>query len=129
MPESQVFQIIIQFGSFGLLVYAIVWLLRVGWPEIRDTIKTLAAAHASAVSTIASQSDLKDEKHVQAIAELGDRHEKAVATLVTEQTNTIKGLVGEHTKTVQTLDKNCREERIQMASLLQRSHPDIQKPV
>lgn len=110
MPESEIFKMILQLGSFGVLLYAVLWVLRVGWPEVQTTIKVLAAKHEATVNKLADSQE-------NALRTLGDRHENAVAVLVSEQR-----------KLVETMDDNCRQERIQMAALLQRSHPDYMKP-
>lgn len=116
MPESEIFKVIIQLGSFGLLAIAVVWMLYYGAPMIRDTVKGLAESHqATEKANIEKYEAIQrqlSEKIESAVMTLSDRHERAVATLV-----------GEQTKLVQQMDANCRQERIQMAELLAKTMP------
>lgn len=116
MPEQEVFKVAIQLGSFGILSYAVIWVLRVGWPEVRDTIKYLAEKHEATEKRTAEKLESTIVRQAEAAAlalqALGDRHEKAVATLVDGQTRLVK-----------SLDDNCRQERLQFAKLLASSMP------
>lgn len=112
MPESEIFKVIIQLGSFGLLAIAVVWMLYYGAPMIRDTVTALGKSHEAAVAKIAEENKRAAEKHAEALESLGDRHEKAVASLVAEQS-----------RLVQQLDANCREERLGLAKMLAQAPP------
>jgi len=101
MPESEIFKVIIQLGSFGLLGIAVVWMLYYGAPMIRDTIRDLGQIHEKSVSRIADEMKAANAKHAE----------------------TIVGIVTEHTKIVAQMDANCRQERIQMAEMLSKSIP------
>lgn len=90
MPESEALKVVLQLGSFGLLGYAVLWILRVGGPMIRDTVKDLGVAHVEAMERIAVR---------------------------------LERIEIEHTRQLETMDKNCRAERIQLANLLANTHP------
>lgn len=101
MPESEIFKVIIQLGSFGLLAVAVVWMLYYGAPMIRDTVRDLGQSHEKSVNRIADEMKIANEKHSQ----------------------TVIGIVAEHTKIVAQMDANCRQERIHMAEMLSKSFP------
>lgn len=71
MPaETEVFKLVIQLGSFGLLAIAVIWMLYYGAPMIRDTVKSLGESHVKAMEAIAVRLEKIEEQHTHQLQHL-----------------------------------------------------------
>lgn len=113
MPESELLKVILQGGSFGLLAIAVVWMLYYGAPMIRETIKALGESHEAVVMRLTDKIEASDHEHTRQLELIAER------IAATEQ---------QHTLQLQTMDTNCREERLALAKLLANTVP-AQSPV
>lgn len=52
MPDAEMFKIILNGGSFGLLAIGVVWALFWGAPMLRDTLREISTQHTTAVTTM-----------------------------------------------------------------------------
>lgn len=98
MPDAEMVKVVLNGGSFGLLAIIVIWLLFKGGPMFVAAIDKLGEDHKATVSTIV----VGQEK--QAI-----ENKEAVETLVKE-----------HTAVVTAINKECREERRELAARLDR---------
>lgn len=108
MPESEALKIVLQLGSFGLLGYAVIWILRTGGPMIHETIRDLAASHQQTENNLLEKLEFLANK---------------LESQGREQTVQVTQIVAEQTRLVQHMDANCREERIQLAKMLAAAPP------
>lgn len=103
MPESELFNIVLQFGMFGLWAVFMWWVLTKGVPMIRDAMVEMGKSHEAVVRSINATATecarLTDAANVR----MNETHIKAV-----DKMNDT------HREVVNTLAKECREERMEM---------------
>lgn len=76
MPDSEVFKLILQLGSFGLLAIIVVWLLWKGAPMLTAAIEAKDKVHAEAFECVV-------EKFDEALERQATKHDAAVDRVVT----------------------------------------------
>lgn len=87
--DPEIFKVILNGGSFGLLAIIVVWLLWKGAPAIQD-----------------------------AVIRLGEDHKSVVMSLNTANKCAIEYLAQAHKDAVAALVKDCREERRELVQRL-----------
>lgn len=53
MPDSEIFKLVIQLGSFGLLAIIVAWVLRYGAPMLKQTVEEKDARFTASLAAIA----------------------------------------------------------------------------
>ena len=81
MPESELFKMALQGGSFGLLVLGFIWAIGWGIPMIRDESRAARIAHTQTVADLLSE--FREETRLQREFNRGEheRRDQAIQNL------------------------------------------------